>query len=507
MNDAPKGGFPVVLTADRTLMADYRLLLDGMVSCSQTTTTPGFLVRLLIAPPLNGAGVRAPRSPLGLRRVEAALLAGGFAPEDVAIVTPEKIGAAVGPRTRLIGVSSGDPLGIGMNSSTMAGLAGGESLPGASFRRLMAAVRSARGDARVVLGGPGAWQLLHDEGARRSLGIDLVVSGYCEAEVAGLFGRLLDERGAVEPVFECGEVSAEAIPRVLGPVVMGVVEISRGCGMGCGFCTLARRPMVHLAAEAVAADVDTNLAGGVRDAALTSEDFFRYGATGGAAAAPGKLLELLRRLREMSGLRLIQADHASIRSVAAFSDEALAETRRLMAGRPGELSVWVNLGVETASGELLAASGGSAKMSPWGPSGWADACREQVLRLSRAGFLPMVSLVVGLPGESAPDVLRTIEWVESLPKDAPATVFPVFHVPVDGETGAHRFGRADMTALHWRLFESSYRLNFRRIPRLYARSHAAAGTGLLRRAVMGLLGRGETLRWRARFWSARKRAP
>jgi radical SAM superfamily enzyme YgiQ (UPF0313 family) len=261
--------------------------------------------------------------------------------------------------------------------------------------------------------------------------------------------------------------------------------------------------MVHLAAEAVAADVETNLAGGVRDAALTSEDFFRYGATASSAAAPEKLLELLRRLRGMPALRLIQADHASIRSVAAFPDDALAETRRLMAGRGGDGAVWVNLGVETASGELLAASGGSAKMSPWGPSQWADACREQVLRLSRAGFLPMVSLVVGLPGESASDVLRTAEWVESLAGEK-ATVFPVFHVPVNGEMGAHRFGRADMTALHWRLLESSYRLNFRHIPTLHARSQAAAGTGLLRRAVMGLLGRGEILRWKARFWSAHR---
>ena len=33
-------GFPVVLTADRTLTADYRLLFDGMLAASQTTTAP-----------------------------------------------------------------------------------------------------------------------------------------------------------------------------------------------------------------------------------------------------------------------------------------------------------------------------------------------------------------------------------------------------------------------------------------------------------------------------------
>jgi len=44
----------VVLTADGTLMADYRTLLDGMVAAAQTTMVPGVVMKRLLAPPLRG---------------------------------------------------------------------------------------------------------------------------------------------------------------------------------------------------------------------------------------------------------------------------------------------------------------------------------------------------------------------------------------------------------------------------------------------------------------------
>ena len=50
MSDFPTGGCRVVLSADRTMMADYRTLLDGMLSAAQTTATPEPLLRVLLAP-------------------------------------------------------------------------------------------------------------------------------------------------------------------------------------------------------------------------------------------------------------------------------------------------------------------------------------------------------------------------------------------------------------------------------------------------------------------------
>lgn len=499
MSETPKEGFPVVLTADRTLMARYRFLLDGMVSASQTTATPETLWRLLTAPPVKREGLRVAQAPLGLRRVEAALLTAGFPHDEVAVVRPEDLFSAVGRRTRIAGISSGDPLGIGMNSTTMTTLMGGEIWCGVQFRRLaeqLSGVMNHATESRpsVVMGGPGAWQLTEDHSAMRRLGIDHVISGYCEAEVGSVFSWIMDGH-EVEPVIGCSVNSIDAIPAVRGATTMGTVEISRGCGMGCGFCTMSRVPMRHLPVETILRDIETNLRAGVRDVSLISEDFLRYGgAAGGVDSA--KLKGLLRAIRGLRSLGLIQVDHANVASVAAWGDADLAEVHSLLAGESagGRRSsagrhLWLNLGVETASGELIEQNGGGAKMRPFRISDWADICTEQVRRLSRLGFLPMVSLVIGMPGETEEHLTRAVKWVEAFGGER-VSVFPVFYVATDG-SGRHFTGEK-MTTLHWRLFEVCYSLNFKWIPRLYNDSRAAAGGSFCRRLLMGALGRLQT---------------
>ena len=52
-------GFPIVLTADRTLTDDYSLLFDGMLAASQTTTAPPLLFERLLMPRGIGIELRA----------------------------------------------------------------------------------------------------------------------------------------------------------------------------------------------------------------------------------------------------------------------------------------------------------------------------------------------------------------------------------------------------------------------------------------------------------------
>jgi radical SAM superfamily enzyme YgiQ (UPF0313 family) len=496
--DPPRLGFPVVLSADRTLGAGYRVLFEGMVSASQTSRTPSLLMKGLLAPAgPRDEGLRARQAPLGLRRVESAAVRGGWDRRDVAVVGPASLDRAVGPATRIIGLSSGDPLGVGMNSTTMSGILGGEIYVSRWFRRLAARVgrlRRRAPQARLLMGGPGAWQLAHNPAARKALGIDHVVLGYCEGNAAELFDRIAD--GDDLPAVLAGEgVAPEAVPPILGPTVMGSVEVSRGCGLGCGFCTLGHEPMGHLPADAILADAQTNVAGGVPNVVLVTEDVFRYGARAGRVQ-PQALIDLLHRLRALPGLRLIQTDHANVTSVAQYADEELVEVRRAMTGGGRHDYVWLNLGVETASGALLAANGGRPKMGSCGPEAWGAFCLDQVGRLIRLGYFPLVSLVMGLPGETPADVQQTLEWVRRLRGERLA-VFPVFHAPLDGRTAP--FGLSDMSDVHWRLFRESYRLNFKWVPRLFWDNQSAGGVPLWRRAALQALGRGQTLYWNALF--------
>jgi radical SAM superfamily enzyme YgiQ (UPF0313 family) len=486
-------------------MAAYRLLFDGMLAASQTTTLPRVAVEALLMPRDRTPGLRARIAPLGLRRVEAALLAAGLGADDVIVVREEHLREVIGPRTRLVAISSGEPCGLGMNTSTMTTINGGMIYPQAMFRRVLAEVHRCLAltpsSAKVLLGGPGAWQLAGDATARHAMGIDHVVNGYCEGNVAALCRALV--AGEALPEVITGEaVSAAAIPPIRGATTMGVVEISRGCGLGCSFCTIARTPMLHLPEATILADVRSNLAGGNQNIAILSEDFLRYGAQG-LSVNPAALISLLHALRHLDGLRLIQVDHVNVASIARYRDEELQAVHNGLVGGVRHNYPWVNIGVETASGALLKAAGGGAKFGGIDPNDWGAACAEQVRRMSQAGFFPLVSLVVGLPGEGADDVRKTLAWVEALRGERLA-IFPVLYAPIDGGPG---LGVRDLTRLHWQLIKTAYAFNFRWTPHMYWDNQTGAGETLAKRLLMQAMGQGQVVQlsalmawhaWRAR---------
>ena len=489
-------GYAVVLTADRTSMAGYGALFGGMLSASQTTMVPGFIMKHMVAPCVESDGVRVRQAPLGLRRVEAALRNDGWDRNEVAVVRPEDLEDAVGPDTRIIALASGDPLGIGMNSTTMAGVLGGEIYTSRWFRDLaerVAELRRRWPGICTVMGGPGAWQLKGRPEAREKLGVDHVVTGNCESNVAQLFRDIAD-RGSVGAVLTGRDGMVETIPRLQGATTMGAVEISRGCGLGCRFCTLRRVPMRHVPEETILADVETNVVAGISTVSLITEDVFRYGAEG-ATVQPEVLIGLMNRMRSSLDVGLVQTDHANVGSVRQYSDGELREVRDLMAGET-DGQIWLNLGVETASGELLASNGGLPKMVGCPPKDWGEMCMEQVRRLVQAGFLPLVSLVMGLPGERDEDVRATFEWVKRLEGEKVA-VFPMFYAPANDED--NMFTVNDMTDEHWRLFKQSYRLNFRWMPMLCWDNQSHSGVPLWRRLAIRAMSSAGTAWWKCVF--------
>jgi radical SAM superfamily enzyme YgiQ (UPF0313 family) len=487
----------VILVAERTLAAAYRVLFEGMFATMQTTQLPSPAMRRLLSPRERSDPVgRARSAVLGLRRIEAALLAWGLSADQVVCTTPEALPGLLGPWTRAVLVTSSDPLGEGMSNTTTASFWPGQLYSRHWTAQLLAELARARRehDFTVLAGGGGAWQWARRPQLARQAGIDCVFEGYFEQQGPALVADVL--AGRTPPGYVREETTAvQHVQPIGGASTMGIVELSRGCGKGCSFCTSGRQAMDHLPAATVLADLETNLRAGQRNVVLGSEDFLRYGATGPTVEYDA-LHALLSGVHQLEVPGLVQLDHANVSSVMQLSVEQLAELRRLLtAGAPSEW-VWMVLGLESANGRLVADSG-PGKIAPFRWEDWESLVEASADRLRGAGFVPIYSLVLGLPGETPDDVERTLALVRRLARGR-VVLFPVFHEPPSAD-GAGRFTRDEMTRRHLELYAFCYEVNFRAIPRLVWDNQRAGGVGWTRRMMFQLGGRAEMRSWRKTF--------
>ncbi len=491
----------VVLVADRTLSGHYKMLFEGIFATMQTTHVPEFVMRHLVSPkmPVDRNG-RVWSTVLGLRRIESSLLARtSLSESDVVCTTPEALPGLLGPWTKLIMVSSSDPLGEGMSNTTTTCFWKGELYTRHWTARMMEQLRRAKTEYgfHVIGGGAGAWQWARSPEVAREQGIDTIFEGYFEPQGPELVKNIL----AGDEV--TGHLSEEAtgsafIEPICGASMLGIIELSRGCGKGCLFCTMARQRMEHLPEETILSDLETNVRNGITAVVSGSEDFFRYGSNG---IKPNfeRLQALLVRMQELRELSFMQIDHGNIATIGQLSDEQLTELRRLLTWRNRCDYLWVNMGIESANGHLVQANS-PGKMAPFQPEDWEELTLEVADKMIRCGFFPVFSVILGLPGETINDIQRTIRLIKSL-TDRRTVIFPIFYEPPmpRGRAASGRFSLSDMRPEHLELYTMCYEQNFKWVPRMFWDNQRAAGVSAAKRWLIRILGKTEVYSWRSAF--------
>jgi radical SAM superfamily enzyme YgiQ (UPF0313 family) len=238
---AKNSGVKLVLTASATEMSDFNNSQFIAFSAGfGKGPVPLWLVRKLLYPPVERTSDgRAKYAPYGLRKVEAILLKNGFSENDVVVVHPFDLDAFIGPDTKAVGISSMDPTGMGYVSKTYSSLiGGGEPMNSIEFKALMKHRGIQEHRPKVIVGGFGAWQLERKKVAEK-YGIDCVVMGEGEKIVVEVFKKAVNG----EPLPRTVRVENNSdnnnneVPLIRHAAIHGCVEISRGCGRNCQFCT------------------------------------------------------------------------------------------------------------------------------------------------------------------------------------------------------------------------------------------------------------------------------
>jgi len=479
-------GFPIVLTADRTLMSEYGGgIFLGFSACVPKGIVPDQLYFSLFCPPVKAnedGSVEV--APCGTRKVEATLLEHGFEREDIIVAHPDHLDKVIGPRTKVLGITENDPLGIGPATSTFTSLFGGEAYMAIKFRDLLNDPAVRRFRPKVIVGGPGAWQL-EDEETRRKLGVDCVVIGEGERVVPSVFRKAMN--GEELPGVIYGEVaSIEEIPVIRGATIDGVVEIARGCGRGCDFCipTMLRYrclPLSHILKE-----VEVNLRAG-RQPLLHAEDVLRYGAKG-IEVNKDAVLNLFRSVKNHPGVDGVAISHFALASVASVPDVVEEISNILGVDKKNWFSG--QTGIETGSPEMMRRHM-RGKCKPFTPDKWPEVVVKAFEILSDNNWVPCSTLIIGLPEETEKDVEHTITLVEEL-RPFKSLIVPLFFVAMGGLKGrAESFKADDMTVKHTMLFLECWEHNLKWAPTLVKEwSNLTIKNPVLRRGLRMVLSYG-----------------
>ena len=428
----------IVLTAPSTEMSEYEgnHAIPFAAGFSKPWFIPRFFLKRVFFKPVPSSSLEVSIAPLGIRRLEASLVRSGFKPSDVVVVHPDDLSRAVGPNTRVIGISSKDPLGLGYVSITYSSMLDlGEPINKLEFERLMRAVERAKAKygVKVVVGGAGAWQLLRPE-AKGLFDVDVVFIG--EGEVTGpeVFWKLV--RGKEVPkVVEGKQASVDEIPMILKPSIYGSVEISRGCGRGCAFCSPTMQRRRFMSISRVVEEVELNVKCGVTDTLLVTEDVFMYGVKSPDFKPNREAVEaLFEALLSVKGLNSIQVTHANLAAVNADRELAryVAEILREKSSYTlhGKQVATVEVGVETGSPRLLR-RWMAGKCKPFKPEDWPDVVVSSLSFMEDYEWVALCTILVGLPGETDEDAERTIRLIEEIRSMGLRTfLVPLIFVPL-----------------------------------------------------------------------------
>jgi radical SAM superfamily enzyme YgiQ (UPF0313 family) len=423
-----RAGVPIVLTAPLTESIDHA----GFFIQMSLASIPEWMEWVIDKKyptwrDVPRDGDRAGTAPAGLRVLEE-VLAREFGRDQVVVCYPDQLPTVVGEQTKIVAVSTHNPLGTTFAAGVYASIFGSsrEPLNAIYARRMFSTIRDLRHHHRfqVVLGGSGAWQI-HETNSNEEFGIDTVVSGRAESrDVIDLFRRGLEGEKLPPRVDADHPHMARELVVPQARTSFGVVEMTTGCGRRCAFCQPDLNPRISVPKEEIMKAVAGNVAAGNKQISLATEDMFvwRTDEVGLPFFVPNRteLIDLYRTIAEFPGVEQVTLSHATI-APALVDPELIAELSGLLLDKspirlkavsthPEGRALAPLIGIETGS-TRIAKKIMAGKALPFDIKDWPHIVLNGLEVLNRNNWFPVCTLIVGSPDESDEDSKATLDLI------------------------------------------------------------------------------------------------
>ena len=432
----PQGlGHEVVLTSEAAIASDtFGNTQIGFISALPENIMNDRISKIFFNVKADENGI-VKHAPYGLAKVEAKLKEMNL---DVVIASPYELYKVIGERTRVVGIYTMDGLGYSYGSGIvywMLKLAGipYKGLPyiARSFHNVLDFLNRStfRKNFKIVVGGPATWQIT-DTNSQKELGIDYVFEGEFETDGPAFFKNLLSGI-ELPPRFISRPANLNDIPVIFTPSNGGMVEVTRGCGRGCAFCSVNLSGMIksfpfdgHIDKE-----IKVNIEkGGIRNIGLHSEEYFRYAANG-IEPRPDKVIELTKKAYNL--VKSYGDDHTisidfTTAAIAVRHPDLISQVAEYI--NEGGRKTFIEVGIETGSPRLIEKYM-RGKVLPYRPIEYPDIIENGIGILNDNNWVVVGTMILNFPDENEDDIIANLELLDRLKKYDVLT-FPLPLIPV-----------------------------------------------------------------------------
>jgi hypothetical protein len=419
--------------------------------------------------------------PAGVRLVEKSLER-VYKKGDIVSCFPQDLEKFIGPRTRVVAVSTHNPLGVTFAAGVYTSIFGSSKMPINSHysRELFAQIKSNphRNNFKVIVGGSGGWQIIQTD-MYDELGIDCVVEGRSESEdTLDLFDKAIKGEDLPKELTVKHPVEREAILFPDTRTTFGVVEMTTGCGRRCKFCVPDLNPQIDLPKNKIMDAVRANVREGNKQISLATEDMFIWGQvhTDTPFYFPNReaLLDLYGDIVNTPGVEQHVLSHSTIAPavvdpilIKELSDLLLPKSPihfPYLSTHPEKKALAPLIGLETGSVKM-AKKIMPSKGVPFNIEEWPSIVLEGLRVLNQNNWFPAMTLIVGNPDEDDEDVMATLDLIYEMERRGlfafliPSIFTPLHDTRMEMEKGVTQ--TRQLTPLQWQLMMKCWKMNLR----------------------------------------------